>query len=143
MRVLVIDAAARAAIAEAIKRAEAHPLPLEFIRAGAVEPGKAELKLADRKPGFARPASEQVIIPHGYRVAFSIEEQPIGLCGHLSISVDAHGKLPSPEAVSMIAKEYGITWPGAADATTWLEEFEPGHRAVNLVALRRPAGVPS
>lgn len=136
MRPLIINAETRAAIAGAIKRAEAHPLPLAFVAAGAVEPAKTELRLADRKPGFERPASELVVIPHGYHVAFSVEEQPTGLCNHLSVSVDALGKLPSPEAVSLIAEEYGMTMV-LGDTAIWLEEFEPGHQAVNVVTVRK------
>ena len=137
MRVLVITGETLAEIAEAVKRAEAHPLPLAFIKAGAVAPGKTELNLADRKPGFERPLAESVLIPMGYRANFSVEEQPIGLCDHLSVSVDDPARVPSPDAVLLIAKAYGMApIDNLAEATVWLEEFEPGHRAVNLVTPR-------
>jgi hypothetical protein len=136
MRVLVLSPEKRAEITEAVKRAEAHALPLSLVKTGITAP-TFDLKLADRKPGFARPASEAVEIPFGYRAAFSIEEQPIGLCDHLSVSVDDPARLPSPEAVKLIAEAFGM--PFNELVTLWLEEFEPGHRAVNVITRREAA----
>jgi len=136
-RALIINDAVRRAIAKAIKQAEAQPLTLtKAADHGNVIAAKGELKLADRKPGFERPESQHVDIPVGYRAAYSVEEQPIGLCHHLSISVDKKGKVPTPQAITMIAKEYGIEFDIDSprhDVTVWLEEFEPGHHAINLV----------
>lgn len=134
MRPLVINDQVRAQIAEAIKKAEQHPVPIAFLMTAGIE-DKPNVSLADRKPGFERPASELVIIPFGYHVAYSIEEQPIGLCGHLSISVDKPGMTPAPEAVVMIAEEYGIKFPSKM-TKFWVEEFDPGHHAINLVSPR-------
>lgn len=142
-RPLIINDEVRAKIAEAIKRAEANPLPLAYIKSAAVPAYTVDLKLSERKPGFERPESENVLIPVGFRVAFSIEEQPVGMCGHLSISVDNPRKVPHPEAVKMIANEYGLKVKTLADPniTVWFEEFEPGHRAINLVALWKPGAI--
>jgi hypothetical protein len=80
-----------------------------------------------------------MIFPGGYRVAYSIEEQPPGLCSHLSISVMDRAKpgmMPSPEAVKMIAEAFGVSFPDGAHI--WSEEFDPGEYAVNIVALYAP-----
>lgn len=115
--------------------ARAHPLAIETVRAGAAAPNTRMLALKDRKPGFERPLSAHLEIPVGYRAAFSIEEQPAGLCAHLSVSVDTRGKTPSEIAVLTIAEAFGMKPPFLA---LWVEEFDPGHHAVNVVASLTP-----
>lgn len=53
---------------------------------------------------------------------------------HLSISVDTKGSLPSPQAVELLAEEFGIAFPPKS-GLVWTEEFEPGHHAVNVIEL--------
>jgi hypothetical protein len=123
MRPLIITNDTLTKIKDAVRYAEANPIPWEALRGGVLGEEVKELKLADRKPGFERPPSQHVLIPMGYRAAFSVEEQPAGWFHHLSVSVDRPGKLPSVEAVKMIAEGYGIkNWD-----RVWLEEFDPGH----------------
>lgn len=142
MRLLSIGERERRLIAKAKERAARQPIPLRAIKdAGFVEQGKRQQMLADRPPGFDRsdlPPTYSVMIPFGFRAAYSIEEQPSGLCAHLSIGLeDRKGKsmMPSVEAVRMIAKEFGITFPGDM---IWTEEYEPGEFAVNIVAVIEP-----
>src|SRR5580765_7822714 len=140
MRPLVIGAEQLRAIAAAIERAAKHPVTLEQLKAQAIDNVGFELTLEKRKAALGenwqrQNLSENVLLPFGYRAAISFEYQPIGLCRHLSVSVDRKGKLPSPEAVDMIAKAFGCEHP--LDAP-WLEEFSPGHVAVNIVALNAP-----
>lgn len=146
MRALLINEDVRAAIAAARARARAHPLSrekLEQLKAGTY---KAELTLADRPPDFERPDSDHVLIPIGYRAALSFEEQPAGLCRHLSVSVSKRGKMPNPVAVEAIALEFGFREPILKTSMMWIEEFEPGHHAINLVQVceeendARPSG---
>ena len=137
MAVLVIGETEREKIAAAIAYAKAHPITLDMLRAGAV-PDKEVVKLEDRKPGFERPESQHVEFPGGYRASYSIEQQPPGLCSHLSVSVFGRakkGQMPSPQAVAMIAEEFGVSFP--ADRM-WSEEFDPGEFAINLVSLYAP-----
>jgi hypothetical protein len=131
MPALLIDRDVQTRIAAALAFARAHPLPLSVVRAGAVLPDRPMLSLQDRKPGFERPPGANVLIPVGYRAAVSIEEQPAGMCIHVSISVDRPGKLPSREAVAMIADAFGLT----RIDSRWLEEFEPGKHAVNVLQV--------
>lgn len=49
-----------------------------------------------------------VHIPVGYRVVYSVELQPVGRIGHLSVSIDNVGKLASVESVKMIINEMGL-----------------------------------
>jgi hypothetical protein len=137
MPVLVIGQAEQQRIAEMIAAAKAHPVSMQTLRAAAA-PDTNVLKLEDRKPGTERPPSDHIIFPGGYRAAFSIEQQPSGFCNHLSISVMGRAKkgmTPSPEAVTMIAEAFGMSYP--ADHM-WLEEFERGEFAVNLLSLIKP-----
>jgi hypothetical protein len=88
--------------------------------------------------GFERPPSQHILLPGGYRASYSVEQQPPGLCSHLSVSVFGRAKkgaCPSPEAVQMIAEEFGVPFP--ADKM-WMEEFDPGEFAINLVSLYAP-----
>jgi hypothetical protein len=134
-RALIVNDEVRAAIAARIALARKHPVPASAFEQLKANEYKTDLTLADRPPDFERPASELVIIPMGYHCAFSFEEQPAGLCRHLSVSVDEAGKLPSPQAVEAIAIEFGFTTPPLKTSLIWTEEFDPGHRAVNLVQV--------
>ena len=131
-RALIIGAETQNEIDAAVARARSKPVQTDVLRAGAVE-GDV-IRLSDRKPGFERgPDRENVLIPVGYRAAISFEQQPPGLCRHLSISVDTPGMAPSEPAVLMIAGAFGMRFPGPG--AVWIEEFAPGHFAVNLVTL--------
>jgi hypothetical protein len=143
MAILVIGEREKAEIARAIARARKRPLPWTVGRKMYVT-DRPVLKLADRRPGA--PSREdhrpvQVLIPYGYRAMLSFEEQPAGMCMHLSISVErADPKWnPSVPAVAMIAAEFGIGLDRAQrDGTVWMEEYEPGRHAVNILVVTEP-----
>jgi hypothetical protein len=135
MTTLVIGAPEHAAIQAAIARARQHPVPrAEFERLGV--PDKFHVTLADRV-GKRVTSSEHVILPNGYRLSISFEEQPTaGLCIHISISV--RGTLPNPWAAEMIAKECGIPFSpdGSSGVHIWVEDFIAGAevgKAINMV----------
>jgi hypothetical protein len=73
----------------------------------------------------------KVLIPNGFRVVYSIEEQPIGWCGHLSVSVDSPEKVPGIPAVEAIMAEFGMGKDINNCLNVWIEETEP--RAVNVL----------
>jgi hypothetical protein len=137
MPVLIIGDEERAAIAKVIADAKAHVLPLDVVKQGIAD-GRTTLSLDQRnrmRPDFIRPKSAHVVFMHGYQAAFSFEEQPPGLCSHLSISVQGRserGKMPGVEAVKMIAEAFAVPFPGDK---AWVEEYKPGEYAVNLVSL--------
>lgn len=137
MAVLIIGAAERERIAEIIAYAKAHPLTLDVMRNTVVADTKL-LKLEDRQPGHERPPSQHAIFPGGYRAAFSVEAQPAGFCSHLSVSVFGRakkGQMPSEPAVKMICEEFRVPYP---PHKMWIEEFDPGEFAINLVSLYAP-----
>ena len=69
-------------------------------------------KMKKLTKGNIRPAGERkefvIFLPIGFRIVYSLEEHPMGLMKHLSISVEAAGRYPSIEAVIMILKEFGF-----------------------------------
>lgn len=134
VRALIIGDAERALIAEAVRRAREHPVSFDEVRRfkDAVPQDRPHLRLADRRMEPRRvPMSEGVELPGGFRCAISFEQQPIGLCRHLSVSVDTPGPLPNLLAVGMIAEAFGFV--AGMERRMWLEEFAPGHHAVNVV----------
>jgi len=136
MSVLMIGAAEREQIAAIIAEAKAHPVPLSKIREGILDDTDV-LKFEDRKT-FGRPPSHHVLFPGNFRAAYSCEEQPAGFCSHLSVSVEGRsrkGMMPHPEAVRMIAEEFGVPFP---PDNSWIEEFAPGEFAINLLSLYLP-----
>ena len=50
-------------------------------------------------------------IHDGYRVIYSIEEQPLGWFHHISISVEVEGNYPNEEAVQIILELFNIFDP--------------------------------
>lgn len=90
------------------------------------------LPLSDRKSNYKRNTHPQCIdVPNGYRCCISFEEQPAGLCRHLSVSVEEG--LPNPIAFEELATLFGFSL--TAPSRRWLEEYEPGHHAMNIVEL--------
>lgn len=141
-RLLLLDARARDQIQRAIEQARARPLPWQQMKEHVVDDRAKPtntLLLSERKPGFRRPIEPvNVLIPNGYRCAISFEQQPAGLCRHLSISVDAPGQMPNVPAVEMIAKAFGFTLAEGLKVPVgraWVEEFEPGQYAINIVQV--------
>lgn len=134
-RMLAITPEVRTAVAAMRERAAANPVTRAEIDAIGIPAQKIRnLTLADRPPGFERKQKSQFLdIDFGFRVAYSVEDQPGGLVGHLSISIDRKGKVPHPAAVVEIARLFDMSIQSAE--YVWLEEFEPGHQAVNLIKL--------
>jgi len=135
MRPLIIGPEQLDAVQKAIE--EARKSPVQFGRADVFEEqGKGRFSLADRPQGFERTqASQHVELPIGYTCALSFEAQPAGLCRHLSVSVAEKGRVPAPQAMAMIAKAFGFRSFPPDPGHVWLEEWRPGHEAVNIVQL--------
>jgi hypothetical protein len=112
-------------IRNAARRALANPMSLEMLKRIA-ETGK-------RLEGAPKP--EDVELPLGWRLNISCEEQPEGLCFHLSMSTPTPMKTaPGPEAFKMVLDVLGCDeWV----SSPWIENFtEDGAfagRAVSVV----------
>lgn len=137
MRVLMIDNNVRAAIKGLKEQAAKNPIPINRVVERSVrDSDKFDIKLSDFTPEQRADANlaAYIEIPDGFKVAYSVEEQPVGMCGHLSISINRRGKLPNLVAVETLAFEFDIDMK-KGECTVWLEEFEPGWQAVNVVGL--------
>ena len=130
IRMLKIDDAVRVAIAAQLDQARRAPISRDVVEAIGTQ--KPNTMLADRVPGLVRPQSIHLEIADGYRCSLSFEDQPVGLCIHLSISVNEAGHLPNPNAVRALAVMYGLPEQWLA---SWTEEFAPNRHAINIVAL--------
>lgn len=106
--------------------AAAHPVDMPALMRRLETPaGKAAHKRQMTK--------QSVAIPADFLVTFSIETgHPAGTCRHLSMSVGREGRVPSPEAIAMVAAELGFV--GALETQIiWLEELQGHGKAVNVV----------
>lgn len=118
MRILQIGATEREAIKKLMAYADLNTISLEAIKK----------TISGGMPGIGDNEDHVLYLHEGFRVVFSYEEQPVGKCAHISISVDDPNKLPHPEAVKMIMAEFGMGTIEDA-INTWAEE---GH-AINVL----------
>jgi hypothetical protein len=139
-RALIIGRPERKAIADAIDNARVKTVTraqVEKLHKG-IPQDKSTLMLDDIPVGWKRPPTEQVLIEHGFRCAISFEEQPIGLCRHLSVSVESETPeaLPNHQVVRALCAEFrlNIKGQGFDGCHVWIEEYEPGKFAVNVIA---------
>jgi hypothetical protein len=70
--------------------------------------------------------------PYPFDVTFSIENHPGGMMRHMSMSIVREGRVPSPEAVWMVAEELGFSG-GLESSQVWFEDLTDGSKAVNVV----------
>lgn len=137
MSILVIGEQEEKNIKIAIEAARAKPLPWSVIKDIIDDTDTNTLLLKDRKSEqleeIRREYPTQNVMLGTYRAAFSFEEQPAGMMRHLSVSSHHPDRLPGPEVMKVIASEFGFT--GLRASRIWIEEYEPGRRAVNIVEL--------
>jgi len=83
--------------------------------------------LASGKPIGDNP-NHSLIIPIDFRVVFSYEQQPepVGLCRHVSISVSRERRVPTLEAITMIAKYLNFRNIPINTAEEWMVMSENG-----------------
>lgn len=123
---LIIGEAQRAAFCELRDRAAADPLDVREV-----------LELIKTPEGkrrhMERMANFTIDVPMAYAVTFTIEiGHPAGPCRHMSMSSHRRGKTPTPEAVWMIAEEFGFIG-GLRQCSVWPEDIGAGDKAVNVV----------
>ena len=110
-RVLYIGPKEKEAIDNLVKYAEANRISFSEMK-----------ELMDgKKPPMGDNPDYICYLTNGYRVVYSIEEQPLGWCRHISISVDTPKKMPSIPAVETIMHEFGFTGTIADCISVWVE----------------------
>ena len=129
IRPMIIDKATDERIAQVKAYAQKHVVQLSDVVRMA---GNRDLAVGNN-PEF------RLIIPIGYRAIFSYEQQPTGLCAHLSMSVDMderpdHRVLPNTVAVQHIMFEFKMGL--LSDAIhIWIEDIDDGGLgAINVLS---------
>ena len=126
MRPMIIDDNVKRKMEKLAAYAEAHIFSMDDL-----------LDMVNKeKPPPGLDPNFQVEIPVGYKVVYSIEDQPAGKVRHLSVSVDAKGKLPSIPAVKEIMIMLGFT-KEIEQCKVDLENLEEDHSAVNVLEVIR------
>jgi hypothetical protein len=124
MRPLVINEAVKADVNRVKEYAHANPVRIASVVRTA---GGSRPPVGDNK-------EHACVLPMGYRCVFSIEEQPMGFCRHLSVSVPEKGKAPNENAVLELMKLFGFKatayGPGVM---VWLEDISNDFKAVNVL----------
>jgi hypothetical protein len=128
MRPLILDEEAKADIQKVINFAEIHKITSEILL--------KTLKGEYPPVGDYGPHSCQ--LSFGFRVVYSLEEQSVGWCRHLSVSVDSENKLPSIPAVEAIMEEFGFTGGINDCLNVWIEN----DKAVNVLQQAISEGCP-
>ena len=143
MGVLVIGSNERAKVIEAVAKARANPMPWEAGEMIVDHTPTHTLAINDRPPNTTevrKRYQSQGIVLGTYQIAFSFAHQPAGLFRHLSISSAQKGRVPGLEVVIMVLEEFGFSgWPLQRPNRTWMEEFQPGHHAFNVLELEEAA----
>jgi hypothetical protein len=124
---LVIDDAVREQIKALVELAEANPVQVRDLL--------ERLQVPEQKRQHMAQMTRQTIeVPLAFLVTYSIEHgHPVGPCRHLSMSIAREGRVPSPEAVWMIAKEFGF-WGELKDCSAiWPEDLQGHGKAINIV----------
>lgn len=126
MTALVIGPEQKAEIAALRTLAIAHPVDVKWLL-------KA-IKLPQLKAKHMAQMTEQTIeIPMNFLVAFSIETgHPAGVCRHMSMSVRQDGRAPTPDAVWMVAEEFGFVG-GLGQCAVYQEDLKGHGIAINIV----------
>lgn len=130
------------ALKAAMARARERPVTLEqtMRHAQSIDQMTNVVTLEERAGAAPERYVQMVELPIGYRVNISYEQQPAGLCLHISMSTSRKGMLPHPEAVNLVLETMTGCKVAELDALrAWIEEYEidgkPGGMAVNVVIL--------
>jgi hypothetical protein len=144
MSILIIGVEEQEKIKEALAAARAKPMPLSVLQAIAIDDRKDpsdKLTLEDRdrhgRLEEVRKKYPSYPVQLGmYVAAISFEEQPNGMTKHLSVSSHRKGMVPNEPAMQMVAEAFEFSgWPPKRPHRLWLEEYEEGRSAINLVEM--------
>lgn len=124
MRPLIIDDELKANIAKLVEYAEKNPFTMD--------------DLLDIYNKQMQPAGDMgpytLVLQFGFKIVYTIEKQVNGDVRHLSISVDAPGKLPNPGVVEEIMRLIGFD-NELSDCVIYLEDIGPNHQAINVLEV--------
>lgn len=90
---------------------------------------------------MAQMEEQSIEIPFGFLVTYSVEIQSkAGPCRHMSMSSPVRGRLPSIEAVKMVAAALGFV--GIFEhCNVWIEDLQRGEGRNNAINIVQPLSV--
>jgi hypothetical protein len=135
---IIVGETERAELRAAMARARGHPVPWEELKHGTAA---REATITEHMGDFHdEPSAEFVNLPFGYVVAITFEEQPAGMCLHVSVSGPWPRVPPNMMVCAMVFSALDLA-PEADDV--WTEELTIddglGGRAFNAVWVVEPA----
>ncbi len=132
----MIGAAEKEAIAKLREHAETNPLTPETLErlSRGFNPADPSTRPAPQLEQFI-PLNFNVEIPWGFKVTFTMEQQPVGLVRHISVSVDAPNRVPHPAAMQMLLEEFGFENPLGVEQQVYPEHYGKGLTSVNVLEL--------
>jgi hypothetical protein len=137
---ITVGESERSKLKAAMARARAHPVPREVLKCRITEHDGTDTGHVENQPlEHERPSAEFVDLPFGYVVAISFEEQPAGMCLHVSVSGPWPRVAPNMVVCAMIFNALDV--PDEAE-DVWTEELlidgKPGGRVFNATWLVEP-----
>lgn len=126
-RMLILNPETREKISALKEHAEANIVPFSVMK----ERAEAYAKGSDH-PGDGYNDEFTIEIPECYRVTYTQEEHPMGLCHHISVSIPDKGKHPSMNAFAALCMAFGFYYD-PSNETTWPEVLPSGRVAINHV----------
>jgi hypothetical protein len=135
---IIVGETERAELKAAMARARAHPLPWEELKRRTT--ARDATKTGHIEERGESPSAEFVSLPFGYGVAITFEEQPAGMCLHISVS----GPWPKvPPNMAVCAMVFSALDLAAEANDAWTEELlidgNRGSRAFNALWVVEPA----
>ncbi len=118
--IVVIGDEERKAIKKLIKHAEENITSLEMVKK----------TITGDIPPVGDDKNFVIHIPEGMTVVYSIEEHERGTMKHISLSVNIKDRVPSPEAVKMILKEFNFI---NALEKCYVKKEDVGRIAINVL----------
>lgn len=133
MTTLVIGPDQEKAIADLMELARANPLTREYL--ARMCQGFDPADPATRHPDAGTiPLHFTIDLPIGVRVTYTEEQQPIGMCRHLSVSIDKLEWVPAPPVVDELLSQFGFVGrTGAPELIIWPEHYASGRIAMNAL----------
>jgi hypothetical protein len=144
--VLYIGETEQEAINAALAAARAKPIPWQVTQEIVVDDRKhptntlmlEERQKSGRLAEIKREYPSYFVQLGTYTAAISFEQQPAGMMRHISISSRDPTKAPNEHVVKMVTEAFGFSaWPPTGPYRIWIEEFAPGHMAINLAEIEQ------
>lgn len=134
MTPLLIDDTVKARLAQLKEMAETNPVSLHTLQTLTRNP-KDVLKMMHM--------TQMTMQTMNFSLTYSVEEQPLGLYRHMSMSVNKEGRLPNTFALWLVAKELGF-WGTLDDCDSIYKEKIWGNvgESINVIQRMQPKATP-